>query len=70
MCSSVACVMRGMCPASVQWLKPTRQSVIEALRIFPFLHDEGIINGLKAELPAYLAATEDVVTNTEEREVK
>ena len=60
---------RFMCPVSVQWLKPTRQSV-EALRIFPFLDDDGIINGLKAELPAYLAATEDVVINTEDRKVE
>ena len=52
-----------MCPVSVQWLKLTQQSV-EALRIFPFLDDDGIINGLKTELPAYLAATEEVVINT------
>ena len=44
-----------MCPVSVQRLKPTQQSK-KALRIFPFL-DDGIINGLKAELPAYLATT-------------
>ena len=55
-----------LCPVSVQWLKPTQQS-IEALRIFPFLDDDGIINGLKAELSAYLAATEDVVINTYRR---
>ena len=60
---------RFMCPVSVQWLKPTQQSV-EALRIFSFLDDDRIINGLKAELPAYLAATEDVVINTEERKVE
>ena len=60
---------RFMCPVSVQWLKTTWQSV-EALRIFPFLDDDGIINGLKAELPAYLAATEDVVINTEDRKVE
>ena len=61
---------RYLCPVSVQWLKPTHQSA-EALRIFPFLDDDdGIINGLKAELPAYFAATEDVVINTEERKVK
>ena len=60
---------RYMCPVSVQWLKPTQQSV-EALRIFPFLDDDGIINGLKAELRAYLAVTEDVVMNTGERKVK
>ena len=59
---------RYLCPVSVQWLKPTQQSV-EALRIFLFLDDDGIINGLKAELHAYLAATEDVVINTEQRKV-
>ena len=57
-----------MCPVSVQWLKPTQQSV-EALGIFPFLDDGGIINGLKAELPAYLAVTDDVVIK-EQRKVK
>ena len=40
------------------------------MRIFPFLDDDGIINGLKAELPAYLAATADVVISTEVRKVK
>ena len=39
-------------------------------QIFPFLNDDGIISGLKAELPAYLAATEDVVINTEDRKVE
>ena len=62
---SVFKAAKYMCPVSVQWLKPIQQSV------FPFLHDDdGIINGLKAELPAYLAATEDMVINTEERKVK
>ena len=61
--------MRYMGHVSFQWLKPTQQSV-EALPTFPFLDDDGIINGLKAELPAYLAATEDVVINTEERKVQ
>lgn len=60
---------RYMCPVSVQWLKPTQHSV-ETLRIFPFLNDDGIINDLKAELSAHLAATEDVVIDTEERKVK
>ena len=54
---------------TVQWLKATQQSV-KALRIFPFIDDDGVINGLKAELPVYLATTEDVVINTEERKVK
>ena len=40
------------------------------MRIFAFLDDDGIINSLKAELPAYLAANEDVVINTEERNVQ
>ena len=61
--------VRYMCPVSVQWLKPTQQSV-EALRIFPFLDDDGIINDLKTKLPAYLAATEDLVINTEKRKVQ
>ena len=61
--------MRYMGHVSFQWLKLTQQSV-EALPTFPFLDDDGIINGLKAELPAYLAATEDVVINTEERKVQ
>ena len=60
---------RYVCPVSFQWLKPTQQSV-EALWIFPFVVDDGIINGLKAEIPFYLAATEDVVINTEEQKVK
>lgn len=61
---------RCKCPVSVQWLKPSQQSV-EALQIFPFLDDDDwIINGLKDELPAYLAASEEVVINTEDRKVK
>ena len=40
------------------------------MRIFPFLGDDGTINGLKAELSAYLAANEDVVINTEEPKVQ
>ena len=40
------------------------------MRIFAFLGDDGIINSQKAELPAYLAANEDVVINTEERKVQ
>ena len=61
---------RYMCPVRVQWLKPTPSKSVEALRIFSCIDDGGIINGLKAELPAYLAATEDVVIKTEERKVK
>ena len=57
-----------MCSVSVQWLKPTHQPV-EALRIFPFLDGDGIINGLKAEIPVYLAATEDVWLSTQKSEM-
>ena len=47
------------CPVSVQCLRPTDASV-ESLRAFPFLDSDDIINSLKAELPDYLAAAEDV----------
>ena len=48
---------RLFCPVSVQWLRPTDASV-ESLRAFPFLDSDEIINGLKAELPDYLAAAD------------
>ena len=56
------------CPVKIQWLKPTN-ALVESLRAFPFLDSEATIDGLKAELPAYLAATEDVVIPTEEKKV-
>ena len=43
---------------------------METLRAFPFLDSDNTIDGLRAELPAYLAATEDVVIPNEEKEVE
>lgn len=60
---------RLFCPVSVQWLRPTDASV-ESLRAFPFLDSDEIINGLKAELPDYLAAAEDVNVLNEEQKVE
>ncbi|PFX14310.1 DNA-directed primase/polymerase protein [Stylophora pistillata] len=60
---------RLFCPVSVQWLRPTDASV-ESLRAFPFLDSDAIINGLKAELPVYLAAAEDVNVLSEEQKVE
>ena len=41
-----------------------------SLRAFPFLDSGEIINGLKAELPDYLAAAEDVNVLNEEQKVE
>ena len=60
---------RLFCPVSVQWLRPTDASV-ESLRALPFLDSDEIINGLKAELPDYLAAAEDVNVLNEEQKVE
>ena len=60
---------RLMCPVSVQWLRPT-QATVESLRIFPFLDNDVIINGLNTELPVYLAAAQDVVISKEEKKVE
>ena len=60
---------RLFCPVRIQWLKPTN-ALVESLRAFPFLDSDATIDGLKAELPAYLAATEDVVIPTEEKKVE
>ena len=37
---------------------------------FPFLDSDAIINSLKAELPVYLAAAEDVNVLSEEQKVE
>ena len=58
-----------MCPVNVQWLKPTQETV-ESLRACPSLENDVIINGLKAELPIYMAATEYVPISTEEKKVE
>jgi hypothetical protein len=60
---------RLMCPVSIQWLKPTQETV-ESLRAFPFFDSDDVMNSLKVELPAYLTAAEDVAISTEEKKVE
>ena len=60
---------RPFCPVKIQWLKPTN-ALVESLRAFPFLDNDSTIDGLKAELPAYLASAEDVVIPIEEKKVE
>ena len=61
---------RLFCPVRIQWFEPTN-ALVESLRAFPaFLNSDTTIDGLKAELPAYLAAAEDVVIPTEEKKVE
>ena len=60
---------RLFCPVRIQWLKPTN-ALVESLRAFPFLDSNTTIDGLRAELPAYLAAAEDVVIPTDEKKVE
>ena len=62
-------VARLFCPVSVQWFRPTDASV-ESFMAFPFLDSDAIINSLKAELPVYLAAAEDVNVLSEEQKVE
>ena len=56
-------------PVSIQWRRLTNV-LLESLRAFPFLYSDAIIDGLKAELPAYMAAAEDDVISTEENKVE
>ena len=60
---------RLFCPVRTQWLKPTN-ALVESLRAFRFLDSDATVDGLKAELPAYLAAAENVVIPTEEKKVE
>lgn len=60
---------RIMCPVTVQWLRPTPANV-EALRQFPFLDSNDVINDLVTEMPNYLAAAQDVIMACEEDKVK
>ena len=46
---------RIICPVAVQWMQPTAATV-SALRIFPFLNSDRIMDGLIAELRDYVAA--------------
>ena len=56
-------------PVRIQWLKLTN-ALVESPRAFPSLDSDTTIDGLKAELPAYLAAAEDAVIPTEEKKVE
>ena len=49
---------RYFVPSKLNELKPTATD-IESLKLFPFF-DASFISQLKAELPAYVAAAEDV----------
>ena len=60
---------RLFCPVRIQGFKPTN-ALVKSLRAFPLLDSDTTIDGLKAELPAYLAAAEDVVISTEEKKVE
>ena len=55
---------RYFSPSKCSELRPTVAD-IDSLRMFPFLDSQPMIDGLKAELPAYLAAAEDVSTEIE-----
>ena len=52
-----------MCAVAVQWMRPTAATV-SALRIFPVLNSDRIVDGLTADLFA-----QDVVVTTEEEKV-
>ena len=60
---AVACfkAARYFSPSKCSELKPGVAD-IDSLRLFPFLDSQPVIDGLKAELPMYLAAVEDVST--------
>ena len=60
---------RIFCPVRIEWLKPTN-ALVGSLGAFPFLDSNTTIDGLRAELPAYLAAAEDVVIPTDEEKVE
>ncbi|KAK3725851.1 hypothetical protein QZH41_014072, partial [Actinostola sp. cb2023] len=59
---------RLCCPVQVQQLHPTVASV-EELRKFSFLDDDGIIQGLTAELPRYMAIADGTALETEEEKL-
>ena len=58
-----------MCPGTAQWLRPSPANV-QALRQFPFLDSNDVIDSLVTELPAYIAAAQDVRLACEEDKVK
>ena len=55
---------RYFSPSKFSELKPTA-SDIDSLRVLPFLDSTPVIDGLKSELPMYLAAAEDVSSQTD-----
>ena len=54
-------------PSKVNEIKPDASIIINSLKAFPFLDNSSILDGLKEELPSYLAKAEDVqvMENTE-----
>ena len=50
---------RLFCPQKVTEMEPTANSV-DSLNAFPFLDKQEVIDGLKEELPQYLAKAADV----------
>ena len=51
-------------PSKFHELKPSATD-IDCLRAFPFLNSQPTIDGLKSEIPTYLAASEDVSAEIE-----
>ena len=47
-------------PSKFHELKPSAAD-IDCLKVFPFLNSQPTINGLKSEIPTYMAASEDVL---------
>ena len=49
-------------PSKLHKLKPSTAD-IDCLKAFPFLNSQPAIDGLKSEIPTYMAASEDVSTD-------
>ena len=49
-------------PSKFHELKPSAAD-IDCLKAFPFLNSQPTIDGLKSEIPTYMAANEDVPTD-------
>ena len=50
--------------------QPKYRATVVAFRIFPFLDNEATVGCLVRELPQYIAATQDVVIECEEKKVE
>ena len=57
-------VARYFSPLKVRKIKPVAAD-LDSLCAFPFLNSTQVIDGLKSELPKYLAAAEDVSNQTD-----